>query len=157
MRLIGLAVILAVSLALAPLAAEGQEPAKVARIGYLAAAMAANPHFPEAFRQGLRDLGYVESRNIVIEYRSAEGQLERLPDLAAELVGSGIIASLARPGGDVTGLSFLGPELVGKHLQLLKQAVPGVTRVAVLWHPGALGERTQRDMLKETEVAARAL
>ncbi len=176
-----------------PLAAEAQEPAKVARIGYLAAALAANPHFPEGFRQGLRDLGYVESRNIVIEYRSAEGQLERLPDLAAELVrlkvdvlvsegtpptlaakqatktipivfaaaadavGSGIVASLARPGGNVTGLSFLGPELVGKHLQLLKQAVPGGSRVAVLWQPGGLGKRTEEEMLKETQNAARAL
>ena len=70
----------------APLAGEAQEPAKVARIGYLAAALTTNPHFPEGFRQGLRELGYVEGRNMVIEYRSADGQLERLPDLAAELV-----------------------------------------------------------------------
>jgi putative ABC transport system substrate-binding protein len=70
----------------APLAAEVQPGTKIARIGYPAAAMAANPHFPEAFRQGLRDLGYVEGRNILIEYRSAEGQLERLHDLAVELV-----------------------------------------------------------------------
>jgi putative ABC transport system substrate-binding protein len=172
---------------------KAQQAAKVPRIGYLAAAMSTNPHFPEAFRQGLRDLGYVESRNILIEYRSAEGQLERLPDLAVELVrlkvdvlvsegtpptlaakqatktipivfasaadavGSGIVPSLARPGGNVTGLSFLGPELVGKHLQLLKEAVPGITRVAVLWQPAGLGERTQREMLKEIQDAARAL
>ena len=70
---------------------------------------------------------------------------------------SGLVTSLARPGGNVTGLSILAPELVGKCLELLKQAVPGVSRVAVLWQPGALGERTDKDMLKEAEVAARAL
>ena len=74
------------SLLAAPLAAEAQEAAKVARIGLLAGNLASNPHLPEAFRQGLRDLGYVEGRNVVIEYRSAEGKLERLPALAAELV-----------------------------------------------------------------------
>jgi putative ABC transport system substrate-binding protein len=177
----------------APLAAEAQEAAKIARIGYLAADRAANRHMPEAFRQGLRDLGYVEGRNVVIEYRDAEGKLERLPALAAELVAlkvdvivaggtpqalaakqatrtlpivfaaaadpvtSGLVASLARPGGNVTGLSMLTPELVGKCLEQLKQAVPGVSRVAVLWQPGALGERTEKDMLKGAEVAARAL
>jgi ABC-type uncharacterized transport system substrate-binding protein len=177
----------------APLAAEAQQAAKVPRIGYLAVNLAATPHLPEAFRQGLRDLGYVEGRNLVIEYRDAEGKLERLPALAAELVAlkvdvivapptpaalaakqatrtlpivfpvavdpvtSGLVTSLARPGGNVTGLSFLAPELVGKCLELLKQAVPGVSRVAVLWHPGTLGERTEKDMLKGAEVAARAL
>ena len=69
----------------------------------------------------------------------------------------GLVTSLARPGGNVTGLSILSPELVGKRLELLKQAVPGVSRVAVLWQPGALGERTEKDMLKGAEVAARAL
>ena len=177
----------------APLAAEAQQAAKVARIGYLSPNLAASPHLREAFRQGLRDLGYVEGRNVVIEYRDAEGKLERLPALAAELVAlkvdvivaagtpaalaakqatrtlpivfaaaadpvaSGLVTSLARPGGNVTGLSSLAPELVGKRLELLKQAVPGVSRVAVLWQPGALGERTEKDMLKEAEVAARAL
>src|SRR6266849_8839648 len=169
MRLIGLAVILAVSLILAPLAVEAQQAAKVPRIGYLAPNLATIPHLLEAFRQGLRDLGYVEGRNVVIEYRDAEGKLERLPALAAELVAlkvdvnlapgtlhalavkqatktipivfigaadpvrSGLVTSLARPGGNVTGLSNLAPELVGKGLELLKQAVPGVSRVAVLW------------------------
>ena len=76
---------------------------------------------------------------------------------AADPVGSGLVTSLARPGGNVTGLSILAPELVGKCLELLKQAVPGVSRVAVLWQPGALGERTDKDMLKGAEVAARAL
>ena len=129
----------------------------------------------------------------MIEYRDAEGKLERLPTLAAELgalkidvimaggttqalpakqatktipivfasaidpVTDGLVASLARPGGNVTGLSALTPALVGKRLELLKQAVPGVSRVAVLWQPGAYGERTEKDTLKEAEVAARAL
>jgi ABC-type uncharacterized transport system substrate-binding protein len=186
---------LAVGLLAAPLAAEAQQAAKVARIGYLAANLAAGPHRLEAFRQGLRDLGYVEGRNLVIESRSAEGKFERLPALAAELVAlkvdvivtaegtpaalaakqatrtlpivfatagdpvaSGLVTSLARPGGNVTGLSILSsPELVGKYLELLKQAVPGVSQVAVLWQRGVLGERTDKDMLKEAEVAAQAL
>jgi putative ABC transport system substrate-binding protein len=177
----------------APFAAEAQQADKVARIGYLATNLAANPHLREAFRQGLRDLRYVEGRNVVIEYRDAEGKLERLPALAAELVAlkvdvifapntpsalaakqatrtlpivfaiaadpvtDGLVTSLARPGGNVTGLSSLAPELVGKRLEQLKQAVPGVSRVAVLWQPGAVGERTEKDMLKSAEVAARAL
>ena len=81
-------VTLAGGLLAAPFAAEAQQAAKIARIGYLSAGgLAANPHLPEAFRQGLRDLGYVEGRNVVIEYRSAEGKFERIPALAAELVG----------------------------------------------------------------------
>ena len=76
---------------------------------------------------------------------------------ADDLVGSGLVTSLARPGGNVTGLTGLGPELVGKCLEQLTQAVPGVTRVAVLWQPGALGERTEQEMLKGAEVAGRAL
>ncbi len=184
---------LAGGLLTAPFAAEAQQAAKVARIGYLAVNLAAFPHLREAFLQGLRDLGYVEGRNVVIEYRSAEGKSERLPALAAELVAlkvdvivtastlaalaakqatrtvpivvvaaadsvqSGLVTSLARPGGNVTGLSMLTPELVGKCLELLKQAVPGVSRVAVLWQPGGVGERTEKDILKEAEVAARAL
>jgi putative ABC transport system substrate-binding protein len=182
------------ALGAAPLAAEAQQAAKVARIGYLTSSLGVNPHLPEAFRQGLRDLGYVEGRNVVIEYRDAEGKVERLPALAAELVAlkvdvifvgggtrvtlaamqatktipivftgvgdpvtSGLVTNLAGPGGNVTGLSGLGPELVGKRLELLKQAVPGVDRVAVLWLPGALGERTDKDMLTGADVAARAL
>jgi putative ABC transport system substrate-binding protein len=176
-----------------PLAVKAQQAAKVPRIGYLAVDRAAGPHLIEAFRQGLRDLGYVEGSNVVIEYRDAEGKFERLPALAAELVAlkvdvivaggtpqilaakqatrtlpivfaaasdpvtDGLVTSLARPGGNVTGLSLLTPELIGKCLEQLKQAVPGVNRVAVLWQPGALGERTDKDMLKGAEVAARAL
>ncbi len=178
----------------APFTAEAQQAAKNARIGYLVLNLAANPHLTEAFRQGLRDLGYVEGRNVVIEYRDAEGKFERLPALAAELVAlkvdvivvaggtlvalaakqatrtlpivftpaadpveSGLVTSLARPGGNVTGLSILAPELVGKCLEQLKQAVPRVSRVAVLWQPGGVPERTEKDMLKGAEVAARAL
>jgi len=177
----------------APLAAEAQQAAKIARIGWLAVNLAAAPRLEEAFRQGLRDLGYVEGRNVVIEIRDAEGKPERLPALAAELVAlkvdvivapntpqalaakqatrtlpivfsfvadpvaSGLVTSLARPGGNVTGLSSLTPELVGKRLELLTQAVPGVSRVAVLWQPGFQGERTDKDMLKGADVAARAL
>src|SRR5712691_10551237 len=180
----------------APPAAEAQQPAKVARIGYL---VTGSPESPEtravlaAFRQGLREHGYVEGQNIVIEYRAAEGKIERLADLAAELaslkvdliiapntpaaraarqatktipivtpvmgdpIGDGLVASLARPGGNITGLTFLGPELVPKRLQVLKEALPKVSRVAALWHPGAFGERTNQDMLKGTETAARTL
>jgi len=186
-------VVLALTLFAAPLAAEGQQTAKVARIGFLFLNLAPNPHLKEAFRQGLRDLGYVEGHNVVIEYRDAEGKLERLPALAAELIAlqvdvilaggtpqalaakhasrtlpivfaaaadpvtDGLVTSLARPGGNVTGLASLNPELIGKCLEQLKQAVPGVNRVAVLWPPGQLGERTDKDMLKGAEVTARAL
>ncbi len=186
-----LAVILV--LTLAPLAAEAQPAAKVARIGYMSPNMADWPHTHEAFRQGLRDLGYVEGGNVVIEYREAGGKLERLPAVAAELVAlkvdvivapttpsalaakqatrtipivffgandpvtSGLVTSLARPGGNVTGLSGLFPQVVGKSLELITQAVPGVSRVAVLWQPGAADERTGKDILNKAEVAARAL
>src|SRR5262245_8041454 len=189
MRRIGLAGLLALSLTLVPLVGEGQRAAKVARIGYLSSDRAVGAHLIEAFRQGLRDLGYVEGHNVVIEYRDAERKYERLPALAAELVAlkvdvivapttpsalaakqvtktipifftvagdpvtSGLVTSLARPGGNVTGLSVLRPDLVGKCLELLKQAIPGVRDVAVLWHPGGHGERTEENMLKEAEVA----
>ena len=176
-----------------PRATGAQQAATAARIGYLATDLAASPHLREAFRQGLRDLGYVEGRNVVIEYRDAEGKFERLPTLAAELialkvdvimavstpaavaakqatrvlpivfatagdpVASGFVTSLARPGGNVTGLSILTPELVGKRLELLKQAVPGLSRVAVIWQPGGVPERAEKDMLNEAHAAAHAL
>jgi putative tryptophan/tyrosine transport system substrate-binding protein len=175
------------------LAAEAQQAAKVVRIGYLAANLAASPHLREAFLHGLHDLGYVEGRNVVIEYRDAEGKYERFPALATELValkvdvivvtstpsavavkqatrtipivftwaadpiGSGLVTSLAWPGGNITGLSFLAADLVGKRLELLKQAVPGVSRVAALWHPGDYVERMEKDMLTAADHAARAL
>jgi putative ABC transport system substrate-binding protein len=176
-----------------PLVAEAQQADKVARIGYLATSQAGSLRAPEAFLQGLRDLGYVEGRNVAIEIRSAEGKPERFPALAAELValkvdvilvgstpqalaakqatktipivfigaadpvGSGLVTSLARPGGNVTGSSNLAQGLFGKRLEQLTQAVPGVSRVAVLWHPGTLGDRTEKEMLKAADVAARAL
>jgi len=177
----------------APLVAEAQQAANVTRIGYLSHNLAASSHLRDAFLQGLRELGYVEGRNVMIEYRYAEGKPERLPALAAELVAlkvdvivtvsnttalaakqatrtvpivftavadpvaAGIVTSLARPGGNLTGLASLGSELVGKRLELLKQAVPVVDRVAVLWLPGALGERTEEDMRTGADVASRAL
>jgi putative ABC transport system substrate-binding protein len=178
--------------AVLPLAAEAQQAAKVVRIGYLAANLAASPHLREAFLQGLRDLGYVEGRNVVIEYRDAEGKLERLPALATELVAlkvdvivtgggtptalaakqatrslpivfssatdpvtDGLVTSLAHPGGNLTGLSNLAPELVGKCLEQIRETVPRVSLVAVLWQPGSVGGHT--DMLKAAELAARPL
>jgi len=174
MRMIGVAVVLAVGLILAPLAAEAQPAGKVVRIGYLATDLAAASRTTEAFRRGLRDLGYVEGRNVVIEYRDAEGKSERLPALAAELamlkadvivtaggtlaalaakqatktvpivfiavsdpVASAVVTSLAHPGGNVTGLSNFNAELVGKRLEHIVQAVPGLSRVVALWQPGA--------------------
>src|SRR6266446_4170676 len=184
---------LAGGIVVVPFAAEAQQAAKIARIGYLMVDLATNPDLHKAFLQGLRDLGYVEGRNLVIEYRDAEGKFERLPALAAELVAlkvdvivaggtphalaakqatrtipvvfasagdpvtSGLVTSLARPGGNVTGVSVLRPDLVGKCLEQLKQAVPGVSHVAVLWHPGGHGERTEENILKGAEVAGRAL
>ena len=171
-----------------PLASGAEQPGKVARIGYLS--LGSSTSAPHAFRQGLRDFGYVEGQNIVIEYRYAEGRAERLPDLAAELlrlnvdvivaggtpaplaakhatgtipivmtsagdpVGSGLVASLARPGGNVTGLSTFTRELAAKRLQLLKEVVPGASRVAVLWN--AANPYAVLNM-RETEAAARTL
>ena len=174
-----------------PLASLGQQPAKVARIGFLEAstpsAIAARV---EAFRQGLRDLGYVEGKNVVIEYRYAEGNFDRLPALAAELVrlnvnvivtggptaipaakaattaipivmafdtdpvGSGFAASLAKPGGNITGLSTLAPELSAKQIELLKEIVPKLARVAVL---GTASRPGSAHALREVENAAKAL
>ena len=170
--------------------AEAQQPKKVPRIGFLGATSpSAVSARIEAFRQGLRELGYVEGKNIVIEYRYAEGKLDRLPALAAELVrlkvdvivtaaptatraakeatatipivmahdgdpvGSGFVASLARPGGNITGLSTLAPEISGKRLELLKEIVPKLSRVAVLGNSTNPGNAQS---LKETELAAGA-
>ena len=171
-----------------PIAA--QQPTKVPRIGFLGASSASVLAARiEAFRQGLRDLGYVEGKNIVIEWRSAEGKLDRLPALAAELVrlkvdvivttgpaptrpakeatstipivmafdndpvGNGFVASLARPGGNITGLSTLAPEISGKQLEVLKEIVPRLSRVAVL---GSSTTPGNAQSLKETELAAGA-
>ena len=152
-----------------PLPVFGQQQSKVSRIGYLAGdSVANNPHRLQAFRDGMRELGYVEGKNLVIEYRWAEGKYERLPELAAELlrlsvglivavgdpvvfaarqatsttpivmasvgdpVGRGFVVSLARPGGNVTGVSNFSANLAGKWLELLKEVVPTLSQVAVL-------------------------
>jgi ABC-type uncharacterized transport system substrate-binding protein len=193
MRLIGLAVVLAVGLTLAPLAAEGQPAAKVYRIGLLGGSTPSSPeaaHVWGGFFQGLRELGYVEGQNVAFEGRFYEDRIERLPALAAELVrlqvdvivagaapapeaakhttstipivmanhtdpvGSGLVASLAKPAGNVTGLSMVSPELRGKQLQLLKEAVPGLTRVAALLNPTVPFYAHEA---RELEAAARAL
>ena len=175
---------------LTPLSAQAQQPAKVPRIVYLSLSSGpVNAARDEAFRRGLRELGYVEGKNIVIEQRFAEGKLERLPALAAELVGlkvdvivsggstptrasmeatktipivmanegdpvgNGLVASLARPGGNITGLSTLSPEISGKRMELLKEIVPKLSRVAVF---GTSTEPETAQALRETELAARA-
>ena len=169
---VGCLVTLTLSLLAAPLAADAQPSAKVARIGYLSMAGGAPGGAPlaETFRQALQDLGYVEGKTIAIVYRSAEGKPERLSALAAELVqlpvdvlvaqsgqvaqvakdatttipivmvsGAdpvtiGLVASLARPGGNLTGLTLMSAELAGKQLELLKEAMGSLGRVAVLWN-----------------------
>ena len=170
--------------------AEAQQPTKVPRIGLLNASSPSTVAARiEVFRQGLRELGYVEGKNIVIEYRHAEGKLDRLPALAAEFVrlnvdvivtggpaatraakdatvtipivmtqdidpvASGFVASLARPGGNITGLSNLAPELSGKRLELLKEIVPKLSRVAVL---GTSTTPGNAQSLREVELAAGA-
>ncbi len=184
---------LALGLIAVPLAVEAQQPGKALRIGLLGTVPPTDPAASvlwEPLLQGLRDLGYVEGKNIVIERRYSEGRNERLPDLAAELVrlkvdvivaassppphaakratstipivitnhgdpvGTGLVASLARPGGNVTGLSIVTPELFGKQLQLLKEAVPRISRVAVLSN---LTNPIHAPYLTEAEIAARAL
>jgi ABC-type uncharacterized transport system substrate-binding protein len=170
--------------------AEAQQQTKIPRIGWLAAGSASGvAPLTDAFRQGLRQLGYVEGKNIVIEFRYAEGKFDRLPDLAAEIVhlkvdvivvastpaihalkqatttipivmvgpgdpvGLGLIDSLARPGGNLTGLSFLSTELTGKRLELLKEAFPKISRVAVLQTIAS----AQEQAVKESKVAAQTL
>jgi len=185
--------IVAGGLVIARSAAEAQQAARIPRIGFLAGNLSTGQHLAAAFRQGLRDLGYVEGRNIVIEYRDAKGETDRLPALAAELVAlkvdvivaagtqhvlaakqattiipivfadvadpvaRGFVASLARPGGNITGLANLNTDLVGKWLELLKQAVPGLKRVAFLWQPGYLPESAEKDVRQRAEAAAQAL
>ena len=172
------------------LPAQAQQPTKVPLIGFLDATSPSTiPARLEAFRQGLRELGYVEGKNIHIEYRWAEGKFDRLPNLASELVrlkvdvivtggptaippakeatatipivmafdsdpvGSGFVASLARPGGNITGLSSLSPEISGKQLELLKEIVPKLSRVAVL---GTSTRPGHAQALREVELAAGA-
>jgi ABC-type uncharacterized transport system substrate-binding protein len=170
---------------------DAQPPKKLSRLGYLAAvSAAADAPRLEAFRQGLRELGYVEGQNIVIEYRHEAGGFERLPGLVAELIGqkpdilvavttnaaqamkrgtttipivfmgvtdpvaAGLVESLSRPGGNTTGITNIAATLTGKRLELLKEAIPKQSRVAVLWDPKAPGSVPQ---WQESQVAAREL
>ena len=189
MRRIGLAVVLALSVVLAPLTDEAQPAGKVYRIGFLRAGQPPKT-FVEAFQQGLRARGYIEGRNVVIEYRYTDGSFDELSRLAAELVrfnvdvilasGApaafaarsattkvpivfasvydpveiGLVTGLAHPGGNVTGLSQTSADLGGKRLELLKELLPKLKSVAILWHPANLTNLVQK---KSVEVAARTL
>jgi ABC-type uncharacterized transport system substrate-binding protein len=193
-REIALSVILVFVLVAVPLPSGGQQPAKLYRIGWLGGVAPTTPEFERlsgAFREGLREHGYIEGQNLVIERRWTGGQIERSSSLAAELVNlkvelivavgnpraraakeatsaipivmvyvldpieAGLVASLARPGGNVTGVTMdAGLEIVGKHLELLKEAVPKVSRVAVLLNPVTPLNAAQ---VRETQAAARVL
>ena len=170
---------------------DAQQPKKISRVGYLAAvSAAADAPRLEAFRQGLRDLGYIEGQNLIIEYRHEGGGFERLPELAAELVGqkpdvlvavttnaaqaakkatttiplvfmgvtdpvtAGLVESLARPGGNTTGITNMAAILTGKRLELLKETIPQVSRVAVLWDPQSPGSVPQ---WQDSQLPAREL
>ena len=173
--------------------AEAQQPKKVPRIGYLAAGFPSGTgtrENVEGFRKGLRELGYVEGKTIVIEYRYAEGKADRLSDLVAELVrlkvdiiaiqstpavmaakaatttipivitsgtdpvDTGVVGSLAKPGGNITGVTIMNAELAGKRLELLKETTPKVFRVAILWNPTNRGAAV---VFKQTEAASQEL
>jgi len=163
----------------APLAAQAQQAEKVSRIGFLFYGASGPSPELDAFRQGLRDLGYIEGQNITIEYRFANGQVGRLPELAAELVrlkldvivtpgtpasmavkkvtgtipivfagvadavGAGLVATFARPGGNITGVTNLSEDLDGKRLELLKETIPNLSRLAHLWNPESLKSDVQ--------------
>ena len=140
-------------------AAEAQPVEKMHRVGVLSALSGSDPQVKrsfDAFRHALRELRYVEGRSIAIEYRWAEGKVERLLDLATQLVrlAAGLVASLARPGGNITGVAIISHELVGKELELLREVVPKVSRVAVLWNPTNPGNILQ---MREAEVSAQTL
>jgi putative ABC transport system substrate-binding protein len=174
-----------------PSASQQPPPTRAHRIGFLTTSSPANiPDFIEAFQQGLREQGYLEGQNAVVEYRFAEGMTDRLPELAAELVrlpadvivamaapaawaakqatestpvvfvsvndpvGQGLVASLAHPGGNLTGLSTLTSAVGGKRVELLKQAVPKISRLAVLWNPDNPGMVIT---FRETHAGASAL
>jgi putative tryptophan/tyrosine transport system substrate-binding protein len=189
---VGCIVTFTLSMLVVPLLAVAQPVGKARRLGMLIPGSSSDfaPRI-EAFRHGLRDLGYIEGRNIIIEYRFAEGQADRLPALVADLVrlqvdvlvidgnlairaaqhatttvpivmavsggdpvGQGVVTSLARPGGNITGLSLMLPEVSGKRLELLREAVPKLSHVAVLWNPDGSGSTL---VFKETQTAAHAL
>jgi putative tryptophan/tyrosine transport system substrate-binding protein len=179
---------------LAPLVADAQAPTKVARIGWMSLGnpTASDPAM-DAFRQGMRELGYMEGQTFVMEPRYADGKSERMPEQAAELeragvdviiagpfgalqaakqstsrvpiimtpsadpVTTGIVQSLDHPGGNITGITEMMPELTPQRLNLLKQIVPTLSRVAILWRPGTLSEDAFTHMLQETQAMARSL
>jgi ABC-type uncharacterized transport system substrate-binding protein len=171
--------------------AQAQQAKKVPRIGYVdAGSRATTGHRADAFVQGLRELGYLDGRNIVIDYRWANGKLERLPGFVAELVhakvdviissatpairsakeqtgtipivmagitdpvGNRFVASLSQPGGNITGLTHMSPDLTGKRLELLKEVTPRLSRIAVLWNPNQPG---QSAAFKDAQVVAQGL
>src|SRR6266849_5055267 len=175
----------------APFVAEAQPAGKVYRIAYLGNSSAAlESELVAAFRQGLRDLGYIEGQNIVIEYRWAEGRYDRYPAFVAEAVSlkvdvivtagtpaalaakegtrtlpivmavigdpiaAGVVSSIARPGGNITGSTSMTPEIDAKRLELLKELVPRVSRIAVLWNPANPNNRVR---IREMKAAAKAL
>ncbi len=179
---------------LAPSVADAQVPTKVARIGWMSrTGPTARDANMDAFRQGMRELGYVEGRTFVMEPRYADGKNELMPEQAAELERSGVDVIIAgpfealhaakqstsrvpiimtpsvdpaatgvvknpnRPEGNITGITEMMPELTPQRLQLLKQIVPALSRVAILWWPGTLTEDTFKKMLKETQVTARSI
>ena len=179
-----LAIIIALTVWVARI--EAQQPGKIPRVGVLRPGAPADLT-EDSFRQGLRELGYLEGKNIIVEYRYAEGRLDQLPELATEMVrlkpdvivvgstrfaeaakqatstipivviggdvvGAGLVSSLAHPGGNVTGLTAISPDLSGKRLALLVDVVPKLSRVGVIWYPGR-----DEDELKQTEIAGRAL
>lgn len=190
LRTLGLLVTLALDLLAVPLAADAQPPGRVYRIGYLHPGSVRSATALDAFRAGLRDFGWAEGQNILIEYRWAEGKYELLPELAAELVqlnvaliittttpsvlaaqkasktipivfvgvgdpvAGGLVASLARPGGNLTGTTAMLPELTAKGLELLKEAVPRISRVAILYN---LANPVYEPLMKGIEVPARRL
>ena len=187
--LFGLVLLLAIAAVGPP--SDAQPAARIPKIAFLGGTTQVEiTHLIAAFKQGLRELGYVEGKTVLLEVRLAEGTVERFPQLARELVtlkpdvivttsdvaiasvrretqtipivmvvssdpaGAGFVVSLARPGGTVTGLSALSPETSGKRLELLREVVPGLSRVALLWNPDSRGNLLD---YKETEAAARSL
>ncbi|UPK31146.1 ABC transporter substrate-binding protein [Bradyrhizobium sp. 195] len=182
--------------AVCPIAAIAQQPKQVARIGFIVTrsidSLEARATLG-AFRQGLREHGYIDGQNVLVEVRAADSKIERFPALASELVGlnvdvivasnsvagratqratstipivvpimgdavgDGLVASLAKPGGNITGLTFIGPQLVPKRLALLKEALPKASEVVALWQPAAFSEHTMTKMMKEAEAAAQTL
>ncbi len=177
------------ALGAAPLGADSQPLGKVRRVGVLGVPTAASyaPQI-EALRKGFRDLGYIEGQNLLVDYRWADGRIDRLPALAAELIGlqpdlivtsgagtralkdattaipivmaaggdavaAGLVASLAQPGGNITGSTFFGPELSAKRVELLKEAVPHLAKVAVLINPRVRDSRVYADAMKKTSTA----